>query len=266
MRAAAPYQSLRSAKALANPAARGAGLRFFVDAADVRIKRMKRKAGQLVIFVVDASGSMALNRMETAKGAALSLLAEAYRSRDRIALIALQNETAEVPVPPTRSITLTQRRLARMTCGCGTPLAHGLAKAMRTGLNAQRMGEVGEVVIVCFGDFRVNIPLAVSPRTEKYSPNCKSNRTAVKAELLQIAKKLGSAAGFDVLVVDTESRYVSTGFGEEIANAARGRYHKLPLSKPSGAAFGSYLSRAKAGGSYLSPPKGDSSYLSRPEA
>lgn len=62
----------------------------FIEPGDVRAKRMARKAGSLIVFVVDASGSMALNRMNAAKGAAMSLLQEAYKSRDKICIIPFQ--------------------------------------------------------------------------------------------------------------------------------------------------------------------------------
>jgi len=226
MRAAAPYQKPRRERAAAGLNEKQKGRRVFIEEGDVRTKKMARKAGSLIIFVVDASGSMALNRMQAAKGAALSLLTEAYQSRDQIALIPFQGDHAEVLVPPTRSISLTKKRLETMACGGGSPLAHALSVAARTGINAQKSGDVGKVVVVCIGDGRANVPLAVSLGTEE--PPDKVDRLALKDELLATAKQLGSIPGFSLLMLDTENKFVSTGLAKDIADAARGRYFKLP--------------------------------------
>lgn len=232
MRAAAPYQKPRRQRALDNPSPRTEGRAVFIEEGDVRTKRMARKAGSLIIFVVDASGSMALNRMQAAKGAALSLLTEAYQSRDQICLIPFQGDRADVLVPPTRSITLTKKRLETMACGGGSPLAHALSTAARTGMNAQKSGDVGKVVVVCIGDGRANVPLDVSLGTYEENHNGeapgKPDRAALKEELLATARQLGSIQGFSLLMLDTENKFISTGLAKEIADAAMGKYFKLP--------------------------------------
>ena len=112
LRAAAPWQKLR-----------GASGRVVIRRDDLRVRRYQTRAEVLTIFAVDASGSAAVARLAEAKGAVELLLAEAYVKRAYVALVAFRGTTAELLLPPTRSLVRAKRGLAGLPGGGGTPLA-----------------------------------------------------------------------------------------------------------------------------------------------
>jgi magnesium chelatase subunit D len=121
--AAAPHQRARGRS--------GAGLR--VQREDLRQAALEGREGNLVLFVVDASGSMgARSRMAAVKGAVLSLLMDAYQRRDKVGLITFRGGEAELALPPTWSVEAAAARLTGLPTGGRTPLAAGLLRAHET--------------------------------------------------------------------------------------------------------------------------------------
>lgn len=148
LRAAAPWQPLRKRE---TPERTG----VLVRRSDFRIRRYKEKRETTAIFAVDASGSAALHRMAEAKGAVELILADCYVRRDRTALIAFRGKTAELLLPPTRSLQRAKKSLADLPGGGGTPLAAGIAQAMLVADQVRRSG--GTPLIVFLTDGKANI-------------------------------------------------------------------------------------------------------------
>lgn len=185
LRAAAPWQPLRR-----HQQPNREGLLF--RPSDIRLKRYQEQSDRLLIFCVDASGSAAVSRLGEAKGAIELLLAEAYASRDQVALISFRGETAEVLLPPTRSLVQTKRRLSALPGGGGTPLAAGLQSALSLAIQSRAKGMTPTVVLITDG--RANIALDGIP-----------NRAQAAVDAEQVAQGL-CASGVASLVIDMSNR------------------------------------------------------------
>jgi magnesium chelatase subunit D len=125
IRAAAPYQRQRDEQRKR--------VAFAIQPNDFQRKVRVKRTANLVLFVVDASWSMAVaERMAATKGAILSLLTDAYQRRDRVGLVVFQKDRATMVLPPTNSIQLARRALADIPVGGKTPLSAGLFLAHQT--------------------------------------------------------------------------------------------------------------------------------------
>lgn len=203
LRAAARWQRMR-------PRGRG---RVAIRAEDLRIKRYRDKAGALFLFAVDASGSMALNRMRQAKGAVHALLERAYVNRDRVALLSFRGQGADLLLPPTGSVELLRRAVDQIPTGGGTPLAAALLTALEVAAQARRRG-LQNVVLVLLTDARANIGL-------------KADRAGVEEELRALALQ-AAAAGLRSIVIDTQRSFLSQGAAQRLAGWLGGAYLYLP--------------------------------------
>lgn len=183
---------------------------------DFRIKHFKQKAETLTVFVVDASGSLALNRLSEAKGAVELMLAESYVRRDQVALIAFRGSTAETLLPPTRSLTRAKKCLSALPGGGGTPLATAIEAAEALAHAAARQGRT--VTLVFLTDGAANVTRAGT-----------GGRDVAQAEAHDAARRL-RAAGHATIIVDVSKRGADTA--KSVAQNMAARYVRLPAGNP----------------------------------
>ena len=218
LRAAAPFQLWRRGQGELTKSPKPLSDRVNIRPSDLRFKRFKHRSGILFIFAVDASGSMALNRMAQAKGALARLLQQAYLYRDKVALISFRGARSDVLLAPTRSIEIAKRLVDALPAGGGTPLAAGVVKAIELARLARLRG-ISQAMLVLFTDGRANIGLG--------DERASRTTSTIGEELRHLGAFLGSEE-IKTLVVDTKSRFVSSGEGEALARMLGARYFYLP--------------------------------------
>ncbi|WP_420730895.1 magnesium chelatase subunit D [Hwanghaeella sp. 1Z406] len=215
LRAAAPWQPLRRHQR-ANDAKSGTVPRMEIRRDDFRITRYKQNAETVTIFVVDASGSAAVNRLAEAKGAVELLLADCYIRRDSVALITFSGRLTEVALPPTRSLVMAKRRLTGLPGGGGTPMAAAIDMAADLALAIRRKGQTPTLVFMTDG--KANL-----------TREGKGDRAQAGQEAMTAARQL-AASGIGTLMVDISPRPSTPA--RELAAAMRAKYLPLPFADP----------------------------------
>jgi magnesium chelatase subunit D len=176
-----------------------------VRAPDLRENVREGREGNLIVFLVDASGSMAARRrMSAVKGAVISLLGDAYQRRDKVALVSFRGEGADLLLPPTSSVELAASRLEDLPTGGRTPLAAGLAKAAEV---LQREG-------LRDGERRPLLVILTDGRATA-GPDPRGAASGLR--------RFGAAS----FVVDTEEGHVRLGMAAEVAGAMGARCLRL---------------------------------------
>jgi magnesium chelatase subunit D len=141
---------------------------FTILPQDVQKKVRVRRAANLILFVVDASWSMAgAQRMEATKGAIMSLLVDAYQKRDRVGLVVFQKEEARLVLPFTSSVELAQQALRHLPVGGKTPLSAGLMLAYRVFHRELRLHREAMPMMIILTDGAGNVSLTDSPPQEE---------------------------------------------------------------------------------------------------
>jgi magnesium chelatase subunit D len=188
---------------------RTGGLR--IETQDIREKIRARKVSSAIVFVVDASGSMAtLRGTELARQCVLTMLHDAYRKRDRVAFIAVTGEKASVLLPPTSSVEMAARCLRDLPAEGRTPLADGMYKGIQL-LETQLWKNRNVIpIMVLVSDGRGNVAIADNPRKEA----------------IALARDI-KRRGIHLIAIDTDDDLLCLGYNADIVEAGGGRMYKI---------------------------------------
>ena len=205
LKAAAPWQGVRRQASTRHR-------RLELRKEDLHVTRFKERVEMTIVFVVDASGSQAAQRLAEVKGAIEILLNDCYVRRDQVALIAFRGSDAEMLMPPTRSLARARRLLAALPGGGGTPLAAGIDAARELAESIVRQGRIPAIVLLTDG--RANVSRDREPGAER------------AGEEALAAARLLADCGADTLLIDTSRR--PRPRASELADAMHARYLPLP--------------------------------------
>ena len=200
---------------------------FSILESDIRKKIYLRPRKSLILFVVDSSDSMGEGthaRIKSAKGAVLAILAKAYKKRYRVGMVVFRDESAELILPPTSSLSLAREKLKRLPTGGATPFAAGLMKAWQV-VRSERLKNPGvRPLLVILSDGEANVPYDI-----------RRSFSEVTEELFLIAGRIGSDT-IDSITVDTRPLHKPRETMSRLAGCLGGQYHHISQLKSSGMA------------------------------
>lgn len=202
VRHAAPFQNHR----------KKGGLLIKIHKEDIREKVREDRVGNLILFLVDASGSMGLNRrMSVAKGAIFSLLQDAYQKRDTVGMMTFRGEEASIALNPTRSVDLAYKRLQEIETGGRTPLSLGLKKSVEFIKSKRAKNRNIVPIVIVISDGRGNVSL--------------SNQSYMD-ELKEISEDAAKEK-IEFIVVDSETGFLKLGLAKTMAEKLDAMYLSL---------------------------------------
>ena len=225
IRAAIPWQRLRG-MTLSENQQKTVRTRIDFRAEDLHIKQYVKRRGTVTIFLVDASGSSATQRLAEAKGALEELLDQCYIRRDEVAMVSMRGAKAEIVLPPTRSLVRAKRNLAALPGGGGTPLAAGFRAANEMAISLERKGLTPIIVVMSDGKANVNLKGV-------------GGRESAHNDALMAAKEL-RIKNHRLLFVDTSPK--PEILAQELSSAMAAQYFPLPFTNSTSS--GRKISRA----------------------